>query len=97
VTFIRNCYTDIYEDVREECSKFGKVYDIKIPRPIQGNTLGVGKVCLLSIIMSLDLVGIHKAGNIFDNITRAKYEYWPEGGCWLTRFIFVDFCTIRNN
>ncbi|CAG8527242.1 9748_t:CDS:10 [Paraglomus brasilianum] len=37
-------FEDIYEDVREECSKFGKVYDIKIPRPVQGNTSGVGKI-----------------------------------------------------
>ncbi|KAK9315733.1 hypothetical protein V1522DRAFT_407374 [Lipomyces starkeyi] len=39
-------YEDIREDVREECEKFGKVIDLKIPRPTASNKtpLGVGKI-----------------------------------------------------
>lgn len=36
---------DIMEDVREECSKYGFVKSLEIPRPIQGvDVPGVGKV-----------------------------------------------------
>ncbi|KAM5351756.1 hypothetical protein ACJ41O_004479 [Fusarium nematophilum] len=37
---------DDYEDVREECSKFGNVIDLKIPRPTGGSrqSAGVGKI-----------------------------------------------------
>ncbi|CAG8592643.1 15041_t:CDS:2 [Rhizophagus irregularis] len=31
-------YEDIFDDVREECSKFGNVLDMKIPRPGHGGT-----------------------------------------------------------
>ncbi|CAG8578720.1 17337_t:CDS:10 [Acaulospora morrowiae] len=37
-------YEDIVDDVREECSKFGQVVDMKIPRPGQGSATGVGKI-----------------------------------------------------
>uniref|UniRef100_A0A0N4ZXE1 Splicing factor U2AF subunit n=1 Tax=Parastrongyloides trichosuri TaxID=131310 RepID=A0A0N4ZXE1_PARTI len=38
-------YEDICEDIREECSKYGEVRSIEIPRPIEGlNVSGVGKV-----------------------------------------------------
>lgn len=37
---------EICEDVREECSKFGTVLDIKVPRPVGGSrqSAGVGKI-----------------------------------------------------
>lgn len=36
---------DIMEDVREECSKYGVVKSLEIPRPIPGvDVPGVGKV-----------------------------------------------------
>jgi splicing factor U2AF 65 kDa subunit len=37
---------EIREDVKEECSKFGTVLDIKIPRPAGGSRqiAGVGKI-----------------------------------------------------
>jgi splicing factor U2AF subunit len=40
---------EICEDIREECQKFGKLIDIKVPRPSGGSrqTAGVGKVCAL--------------------------------------------------
>ncbi|CAG8513944.1 12166_t:CDS:2 [Dentiscutata heterogama] len=37
-------YEDIVDDVREECSKFGRVLDMKIPRPGSGSISGVGKI-----------------------------------------------------
>lgn len=39
-------YHEICDDVRDECSKFGSVVDLKIPRPLGGSKLnpGVGKV-----------------------------------------------------
>ncbi|KAK6226859.1 U2 snRNP auxilliary factor [Colletotrichum tabaci] len=39
-------YEEIKEDVQEECSKFGNVLDIKIPRPVGGSrqSAGVGKI-----------------------------------------------------
>ena len=37
--------TEIYEDIREECSKFGRILSMEIPRPVDGYQLpGVGKV-----------------------------------------------------
>ncbi|CAG8554815.1 11178_t:CDS:2 [Ambispora leptoticha] len=36
---------DIFDDVHEECSKYGKIVDMKIPRPTQtGLMAGVGKI-----------------------------------------------------
>ncbi|KAI1482777.1 hypothetical protein F4774DRAFT_369004 [Daldinia eschscholtzii] len=39
-------YQEICEDVQEECSKFGQVLDIKVPRPTGGSrqSAGVGKI-----------------------------------------------------
>ncbi|KAH7023211.1 hypothetical protein EDB80DRAFT_630157 [Ilyonectria destructans] len=39
-------YEEICEDVREECSKFGTIADLKIPRPTGGSrqSAGVGKI-----------------------------------------------------
>jgi len=38
-------YEDIFDDVREECSKFGNVIDMKIPRPGHGGSeTGIGKI-----------------------------------------------------
>ncbi|KHN96467.1 U2 snRNP auxilliary factor, large subunit, splicing factor [Metarhizium album ARSEF 1941] len=39
-------YDEICEDVREECSKFGNILELKIPRPVGGSrqSAGVGKI-----------------------------------------------------
>ncbi|KAF9908282.1 U2 small nuclear RNA auxiliary factor 2 [Linnemannia zychae] len=38
-------YEDIVEDIRDECSKFGQVLEVKIPRPVAGHAVsGVGKI-----------------------------------------------------
>lgn len=38
---------EICEDIKEECSKYGKLVDMKVPRPSGGSkqVVGVGKVC----------------------------------------------------
>ena len=39
------CFADILEDVKEECSKYGVVRSMEIPRPITGIEVpGCGKV-----------------------------------------------------
>ena len=41
-------YEDILEDIREECSKYGEVRSLEIPRPLPGvDVPGVGKVTKL--------------------------------------------------
>jgi len=38
-------YDEIYEDIREECSKFGRIRSMEIPRPVDGYQVpGVGKI-----------------------------------------------------
>ena len=38
-------YEDIQEDIREECSRYGIVRSVEIPRPVEGVEVpGVGKV-----------------------------------------------------
>lgn len=38
-------YEEIVEDVRDECSKYGQVKSIEIPRPVDGLEIpGTGKV-----------------------------------------------------
>lgn len=50
-------YLDIMEDVKEECSKFGGVKSIEIPRPRAGQEVtGVGKV----YVEFLNLEGCNK-------------------------------------
>lgn len=41
-----NDQPEICEDVKEECSKFGTVVDLKVPRPSGGShqSAGVGKI-----------------------------------------------------
>jgi hypothetical protein len=45
-----NCQIEICEDIKEECQKFGKLIDLKVPRPSGGSrqTAGVGKVFILA-------------------------------------------------
>jgi hypothetical protein len=58
--------SDIMEDVREECGKYGLVKSLEIPRPIPGvDVPGVGKVRdddtieRYASLLFLDLRGIH--------------------------------------
>jgi len=39
--------SDILEDIREECGKYGNVRSLEIPRPVAGTEVrGIGKVGL---------------------------------------------------
>lgn len=44
LTYLR--YVEICEDIKEECDKYGRVLDMKIPRPSGGSrqSNGVGKI-----------------------------------------------------
>ena len=67
--------SDIMEDVREECGKYGFVKSLEIPRPIPGvDVPGVGKVrrrggTLLQLFsfVCLDLRGIHFAQRVSES------------------------------
>lgn len=49
------------EDVREECSKYGFVKSLEIPRPIQGvDVPGVGKVELIEYDPIISLMFIFR-------------------------------------
>lgn len=40
-------YEDISNDIKDECSRFGEVVEIMLPRPLEGAEIpGVGKVLL---------------------------------------------------
>jgi len=39
-------YTEIFEDMQEECGKYGKVETLLIPKPTDENTSGLGKVII---------------------------------------------------
>lgn len=52
-------YEDILEDIREECSKYGTVRSLEIPRPIEGvDVPGCGKVCTFQTVQYQFLVYI---------------------------------------
>ncbi|KAF9358394.1 U2 small nuclear RNA auxiliary factor 2 [Mortierella sp. AD094] len=41
-------YEDIVDDIRDECGKFGRVVDVKIPRPVAGEVIaGTGKIFVM--------------------------------------------------
>ncbi len=46
------CVIDILEDIKEECTKYGIVKSVEIPRPIEGVEVpGVGKVLIILIYL----------------------------------------------
>lgn len=48
-------YEEIVEDVKEECSKYGQVKSIEIPRPVDGLDIpGTGKVSLTKPAQVMD-------------------------------------------
>lgn len=46
VLFADSFFTEICEDVKEECDKYGEVLEMKVPRPSGGSrqSAGVGKI-----------------------------------------------------
>lgn len=55
-------YNDIVEDIREECNKYGKVEDVKIPKPI---VTGQGKV---DVRASESVKNLGKVFVLFDTV-----------------------------
>lgn len=56
-------YEDILEDIKEECTKYGVVRSVEIPRPIEGVEVpGCGKVRLLLpfLLYNLILIPFHR-------------------------------------
>ena len=52
-------YEDILEDIREECSKYGEVRSLEIPRPLPGvDVPGVGKVCAVQVLFVITITMI---------------------------------------
>ena len=52
-------YEDILEDIREECSKYGEVRSLEIPRPLPGvDVPGVGKV-RIEILSRAVILSLH--------------------------------------
>jgi splicing factor U2AF subunit len=49
---------EICEDIKEECQKFGRLIDLKVPRPSGGSrqTAGVGKVRALPLTLASRLL-----------------------------------------
>lgn len=73
---------EICEDVRDECSKFGMILDIKVPRPVGGSrqSAGVGK-----IFVKYD--GVESATKALQALAGRKFAdrtvvttYFPEAG-----------------
>ena len=61
-------YEEILEDVREECSKYGQVKSIEIPRPVDGlDVPGTGKVKtrVCGVKRSLHFVHVYSIWQIF--------------------------------
>lgn len=54
-------YTEIKEDIREECEKFGEVVDMNIPRPTGGSrqSAGLGKVHGELALSPTPQIGMH--------------------------------------
>ena len=51
------CVSDIIEDVKEECGKYGIVRSVEIPRPIKGVEVpGIGKVCYVMLVFIVKLL-----------------------------------------
>lgn len=43
--------SDIWEDIAEECSKYGNIIDMKIPRPHEGTLVpGCGLVSIIEVV-----------------------------------------------
>ena len=85
-------YEDILEDIREECSKYGEVRSLEIPRPLPGvDVPGVGKVrshlhvlqisrtklCLKNMTFSAACIFI----TYFDSCFQVFVEFTSDGSC----------------
>ena len=104
---MRKCLfvADIVEDVREECSKYGAVKSLEIPRPIKGVEVpGCGKVSCVSLIFrprSWEESGLVKfCGHlsvIVEVITRSVCELGRTASCWKANLsAYVIMCDAES-
>ena len=74
-------YDDILEDIREECTRYGAVRSVEIPRPLEGveDVPGVGKVFVEFVSVS-DCVKAQQAltGRKFANRIVVTSFYDPD-------------------
>ena len=50
-------FTDIVDDVREECNKYGITRSLEIPRPIEGMDVpGCGKVIVIIMVVFMKCI-----------------------------------------
>jgi len=71
------CASDIIEDVKEECGKYGAVRSVEIPRPIKGVEVpGIGKVCYTCLfpLLRIPLRTLH-----LDHISSLMLAWCKEG------------------
>lgn len=67
-------YEDILEDIREECSKYGEVRSLEIPRPLPGvDVPGVGKVCVHLVLILITIT--------ITMIVQVFVEFCSDGEC----------------
>lgn len=80
---------EICEDVREECSKYGKILDVKVPRPTGGSrqSAGVGKIFVKYEHTEDTTKALQAlAGRKFADRTVVT-TYFPEVGLWFSGFV----------
>ena len=101
-------YEDILEDIREECSKYGDVRSLEIPRPLPGvDVPGVGKVTKLrhlgdNISVYYDILYFRFLLNFArtPSVKKPNTLYQGEGWCWKiseNKFYFVCFQVQQQN
>lgn len=76
-------FSEICDDVREECQKYGQVLDLKIPRPSGGSrqSAGVGKIFVkFDSVESTTKALKALAGRKFSDRTVVT-TYFPEVSC----------------
>lgn len=76
-------FEDIFEDVKEECSKFGEVKSLEIPRPIDGVEVpGLGKVNTSSrytfFLLIINVVRFSSSLQVF-RMPKKRNNISPEG------------------
>uniref|UniRef100_A0AC35U8V4 Splicing factor U2AF subunit n=1 Tax=Rhabditophanes sp. KR3021 TaxID=114890 RepID=A0AC35U8V4_9BILA len=73
-------YEDIYEDIREECQRYGNVVSMQIPRPIEGLPVpGIGKVLIeFSTKAECQKAQAALTGRKFDNRVVCTSYFDPE-------------------
>ncbi|TFY64391.1 hypothetical protein EVJ58_g2665 [Rhodofomes roseus] len=65
-------YADLYEDIKEECAKFGAVTDLRIPRPVKRDKAGWGDGGRESAIAAQRMDEAAGVGRVYVKYTEAN-------------------------